>query len=274
LVDILLETIKQIKVKSPVSLASRDNVLSRMAAIGKKVEIYQMVYRINLFDKIKLFEHEKLTRVFYVGDNTQDNLGTYMLMEDADNPYIVYIPHFRGFIHLRFTPKTDDWKSHVIFHHKLAEIKNVTVEFTREPENSFKAEVIDALGNYNLTRLWDSQLIPSYDTLKLLNFLTSFRDVRYESRLNNLMSPIKIDSVLNSPSLYEILLVDVQDEATYIKIFEKKASTTEDTGLPLEQIPTDYDRMYALVNDGEDFVLIQNYIFDRLLHPLPYYLNE
>ncbi len=54
LVDILLGTIKKLKVKTPVSLSAHDNVVRRMSAISKKVEIYQTVYRINLFDKIKL----------------------------------------------------------------------------------------------------------------------------------------------------------------------------------------------------------------------------
>ena len=271
MVDVLLETLKRIKVKSPVSLASRDNVLRRLSTIGIKVEVYQNVYRINLFDKIKLFEHEKLTRVFYVGDHTQDNLGTYMLMEDADNPYIVYLPHFRGFLSMRFSPRPDDWKSHVIFHHKLANIKSVSVTHTRKPENSFKVDVSDVLGNYNMTALSGDVKVTNYDTLRLLNFLTSFRDLRYESRLNNLLSPVKIDSVLNSSSLYEISLLDSDNNTTYIKMFEKKSATPEDTGLPLSQIPTDYDRMYALINDEEDFVLIQFYVFDKVLYPLSFY---
>lgn len=272
MVEVLLETLHQVRVKSPVSLASRDNVLRRMATIGKKVEVYQRVHRINLFDRLKMFEHEKLTRIFYVGDHTQDNLGTYMLMEGAENPYIVYLPHFRGFISLRFSPKPDDWKSHRIFNHRLADIQQVTVAFTREPEQSFEVKVEDALGNYSLKKLADDSVLPAYDTLKLLNFLTSFRDIRFEARLNKELSPVKIDSVLNSPSLYEITLLDNDDRATYIKMFEKKAASEEDTGLPLSQIPTDYDRMYALVNDGEDFVLIQYYVFDKVLHPLEYYL--
>ena len=133
LVEVLLETLHNMKVKSPVSLASRDNVIKRLATIGKKVEIYQMVYRIDLFDKIKLFRHEKLTKVFYVGDATQNSLGTFMLMEGADQPYVVYLPSFRGFLNTRFTPKPDDWKSHVIFNNTLANIKSISLEFGREP---------------------------------------------------------------------------------------------------------------------------------------------
>ena len=115
LVDILLETIKKLKVKTPVSLVAHDNVVKRMSAIGRKVEVYQTAYRINLFNKLKLFEYEKLARVFYVGDASQDNMGTYMLIEGAERPYIVYIPSFRGYLTERFSPVPDRWRSHVIF---------------------------------------------------------------------------------------------------------------------------------------------------------------
>ena len=64
LIDMLLGTMRRMKVKAPVSNARHDNVVSRMAAVGKKVEVYQKVFRINLFNKIKLFEHEKRTKVF------------------------------------------------------------------------------------------------------------------------------------------------------------------------------------------------------------------
>jgi len=271
LVDMLLGTLKKMRVKSPVSLAAYNNVVDRMAAIGRKVEIYQEVYRINLFNKIKLFKHLKKTKVFYVGDATQDNLGTYMLMEDAKTPYVVFIPSFRGFLYTRFSPKPDDWKSHVVFNKKLADIKSVEVVFHQEPENSFRVEIIDALGNYKLTRLSNGQMINRYDTLKLLNFLTSFRDLRYETRMNKLMNPVKMDSVIHSPSLYEITLVDRNKDTTYVKMFEKKEADQVKMTVPTSLEPIDQDRFYALINGGEDFVLMQYFVFDKVLKPLSYY---
>jgi len=271
LVDILLGTIKKLKVKTPVSLAAHDNVVRRMSAIGRKVEVYQTAYRVNLFDKLKLFEYEKLVRVFYVGDATQNNLGTYMLIENAERPYIVYIPSFRGYLTERFTPIPDNWKSHVIFNKRLADIKSIQLEFGREPEEDFKVDVVDAFGNYTITALQNNRIVESYDTLKLLNFLTSFSDLRYESRLNNLMSPFKMDSIIQSPPLYELTLVDQNNEAVYVKMFEKESAYTKGTGLMVEPITTDFDRLYGLINDGDDFVLLQYYVFDKVLRPLSYY---
>jgi hypothetical protein len=272
-VDFLLSTIKRLKVKSPVPLSMRDGVISRLASNGIKVEVYQEVYRINLFDKYKFFKHEKLTKVFYVGDATQDNMGTYMLIEDAENPYIVFIPGFRGFLFSRFSPKADDWKSHVVFNTKLADIKSVALKFYDDPDNSFKVDVEDTRGNYKMTALKSGEVLESYDTLKLLNFLTSFRDLRYETRMNNLITPMKLDSIINSMPIYELTLVDKFNDTTKVPMF-KKHSIPESIANAYEMlVPIDHDRFYALINNGNDFVLMQYYVFDRVLYPLSHYRN-
>lgn len=275
LIDFLLGTMHKIKVKAPVPKVARDNVIKRMASIGIKVEVYQLAYRVNLFDKYKFFPYEKLSKVIYVGDATPDNLGTYMLIENAESPYIVHIPGFRGFLSPRFSPLPDNWKSHVVFQHSLSEIKSITLEFNNTPEESYKVDIEGSDGSYKLTQLIDNRNVSSFDTLRLLNFLTSFSDLRYESRLNNMMTHLRIDSIQQTPLLFELTLVDDDFDTTYVKAFSKRALPEE---IRDEQyfklIPDDKDRFYALINDGEDFVLMQYYVFDKVLYPLSYYTGE
>ena len=274
-VDMLLGTMQKIKVKAPVPIAARDNVIRRLSSIGIKVEIYQKAYRIDILNKYKFFPYEKLEKVYYVGDVTPDNLGTYMLMDGAKEPYVTYIPRFRGFLTPRFSPKPDDWLSHQVFHHSLSDISSVSVEFLEKPDESFKVNIIDSYGNYTLTRLIDNSSITSYDTLKLLNFLTSFSDLRYESRLNNLLSPIRIDSITNSQPMYEITLIDDKNDTTHVVGFAKRALPKEiKKEAYFKLIPDDRDRFHALINDGNDFVLMQYYVFDKVLYPLSYYTRN
>lgn len=270
IVSTLLETMRSLRVKSPVSLASRDNVVKRLATIGKKVEIYQEVYRINMFG-VKLFKHEKLTKVFYVGDVTRDNLGTYMLIEDATNPYVVNLPGFRGFVSSRFTPITDDWLSHMVFNKQLSDIKSVELIFTENDSSSFKIDVKDEMGNYKITRLFDDKVLDSYDTLKVLNMMTAFSDLRYESRLNNILLPQRVDSIVNSPSMYELTLVDNSMDTIFVKMFKKDKVPDAINERFDVLLPVDHDRFYGLVNNGEDLVLMQYYVFDKVLHPIEYY---
>ena len=267
-VNYLLTTLYKIRIKMPVSVASHDNIVKQLASQSTKVEIYQIVPRINLFDKIKLFYHEKRTKVFYVGDATMDSSGTFMLKEGADKAYIVYIPSFRGFITTRFTANPDDWRDHTIFHESLADIQSVEIDFNDDPEGSFR---IDNMGKhqYKLTRLCDNKDLP-YDTLKVINFLSSFSDLRFEALFTNTMEQERKDSITGSPFVHNVVLTSKDGSTQDMKTF-KKLVLNGVTDMGGDYGDVDHDRMYALIDGGKDFVLIQNYVFDKVLHDVRYF---
>ena len=272
-----LTTLYKIRIKMPVSVASHDNIVKQLAVNSTKVEVYQIEPSINLFNRIKLFPREVRTKVFYVGDATKDSSGTFMLKEGADKAYIVYIPGFRGFITTRFTALPDDWRSHEIFNENMSDIQSVTVEFNREPEESFKVENIGR-HQYSMTRLADNTPI-AFDTLKVINLLSSFRDLRFEALVNNLIPQERFDSIVQSPYLHRITLTTKDGTVTQMTTFEKLVTNTaileieglvDDFGNPLD--PIDHDRIYGLINDGKDLTLIQYYVFDKVLNPADYYI--
>ena len=267
-VNYLLTTLYKIRIKMPVSVASHDNIVKQLASQSTKVEIYQIVPRINLFDKVKLFYHEKRTKVFYVGDATMDSSGTFMLKEGAEKAYIVYIPSFRGFITTRFTANPDDWRDHTIFHEKLVDIQSVEIDFNEDPEGSFR---IDNMGKhqYKLTRLCDNKDLP-YDTLKVINFLSSFSDLRFEALFTNTMEHERIDSITGSPFVHNVVLTGRDGSTQDMKTF-KKLVLNGVTDMSGDYGDVDHDRMYALIDGGKDFVLIQNYVFDKVLHDVRYF---
>lgn len=267
-VQYLLTTLYKIRIKMPVSKASHDNIVKQLASQSTKVEIYQNVPRINLFNKVKLFYHEKRTKVFYVGDATMDSSGTFMLKEGADKAYIVYIPSFRGFITTRFTANPDDWRDHTVFHENMADIQSVAIEFNEDPEGSFR---IDNMGKhqYKLTRLCDSKDLP-YDTLKVINFMSSFGDLRFEALFTNSLPQERIDSITSSPYVHHVILTDKEGNTQDMKTFKKLVMNgVTDFGGDYGEV--DHDRMYALIEGGKDFVLIQNYVFDKVLHDVRYF---
>jgi len=123
--NMLLKTLMSIEVKEPVSKAGTNQVIKLLATNSTKVEIYQKVYRINLFDKIKLFPHEKNTLTYYVGCATQNNMGTYMLIEGAKTPYITFIFGFNGFLTTRYSTLVKDWRDHTILNLKYKQVKSI-----------------------------------------------------------------------------------------------------------------------------------------------------
>jgi len=266
----LFKTLIWVEVREPVPQQHLDAVNARLAAIATKVEIYQKVYFINLFDKIKLFPYEKRTKVFYVGDATPDQMGTYMLMDKSSKPFITYMPGFRGFLTTRFSCRENDWRQPKIFNSKLSEIKSVGVDFVETPENSFKIinnnDRTFSLFSKNITE----EKISLFDTLKVMAYMASFENINFEAVLNHIN---KKDSIINSTPYHIITLELFNGEKQVVKTYHKWSIETDEFDLNSSN-PYDRDRLYALINGGNDFVLIQFYVFDRILHPLHYFLAE
>jgi hypothetical protein len=270
LMNIFIKTLHRLEVKSPVAKAARNNVVKRISSIGVKVEIYQTIYRIDIWG-LKLFPHEKLTKTYYVGDVTQDMLGTYMLMDGYEDPFIIHIPGFNGFLSSRYSTVANDWRDHSLFSVELPNIKSLKMEFPSSPESSYIAENTGKV-NFKLTALRSNTVIPDYDTTRLLDCLSAFRDIKFELLINDSKEHNK-DSVIASTPYHIITLTDVAGNTTVVKTFHKHYAADQPDDISGKPSLFDQDRLYALINDGKDFALIQFYVFDRILRPLPYFLK-
>ena len=267
MVNNILYTLDKLRIKMPVSLAAHDNVITRMAGTNTKVEIYQIVPRINLFNKVKLFPHEKLTKVFYIGDVTQDNTGTFVLKEGADKAYVVHIHGFRGFISSRFSANPEDWRDHMIFSYDINDIASMKLEFNNEPEKSF---VINNTGRYlyEMKSLSDGSHI-DFDTIRVLSLLTSFKDVRFESFLTDIATKRR-DSIINSPYQERLTLVTKDGHEDIITTYTMKINA-DAFGFIEEDWDVDTDHKYAYIENDKELVMIQDFVFGKLLNPAEYY---
>ena len=276
-VELLLETVYKIRIKQPVAKAARNNMIKVISTAGKKVEIYQDSYRINLFDKIKLFPYEKKTKTFYVGHNTQNNLGTYMILEDSETPYITYIPGFRGALRIRFTTNFYDWKTVSVFNDKIKNIETINVNVPKHDEQSFKI-----VNNHNRTfSLFNSKgkQVDYRDTTKLLRYLNYYQNISLEAYIKN---EELFDSLSNTTPLYKIQLTNNDKETKAISIYNKPfepvpklKATYYGIEEPEEEYPEfDATRFYAMVNEGEDLGIVQSYQVVKIMRALGYFTNE
>ena len=267
MVNNMLYTLDKMRIKMPVSLASHDNVITRMAGTNTKVEIYQIVPRINLFNKVKLFPHEKLTKVFYIGDVTQDNSGTYVLKEGADKAYIVHLHGFRGFISSRFSANQEDWRDHKIISEDISNIASLKLEFNDNPDNSF---VINEKSRYQyeMKRLLDDSNV-DIDTIRVLNLLTSFGDVRFEAFLTDITKERR-DSIINSPYQERLTLVTKDGRQEVVRTYTMRIDASA-FGFTENDWDDDPDHKYAYIENNDELVMIQDFAFGKILHPASYY---
>ena len=267
MVNNMLYTLDKMRIKMPVSLASHDNVITRMAGTNTKVEVYQIVPRINLFNKVKLFPHEKLTKVFFIGDVTQDNSGTYVLKEGADKAYIVHLHGFRGFISSRFSANQEDWRDHKIISENISDIASLKLEFNNDPENSF---ILNETGRYKyeMKRLNNGSNI-NIDTVRVLNLLTSFGDVRFEAFLTDITKERR-DSIINSPYQERLTLTTKDGRQNVIRTYTMRINASA-FGFEENDWDDDPDHKYAYIENNDELVMIQDFAFGKILKPAEYY---
>ena len=277
LVNEMLYTLNRMRIKMPVSIKKTDNIVTRMASTNTKVEVYQILPRINLFNKVKLLYHETLSKVFYIGDVTQDNQGTYVLKEGADKVYIVHLHGFRGFISSRFSANPIDWRDHHIFAEKMDNIKSVKLEINGDLHNSFIINEINR-AQYTMNRL-DGEPVDFSDN-KVLTLMLAFNEVQFEAFLNDI-EPARRDSILNSPFQQRLTLTTKDGKSSSVTTFRMRANADIYDFSKDELVNPDFDKMindpdhkYALLSEGNEFVLIQDFVFGKLLKPADYYSKD
>ncbi len=268
-IDLMLKTMTDIQVKAPVALAAHNTIIKHLAVNGVKVEIYQMVYRID-FMGIRMFPHEKLTKVYYIGGATPDNQASYALMEASEEPFVIYLPGLRGFVTPRYSTIERYWRDLTVFKNGIEEISSVKLEVPENPEYSFEVRLAKGrLKSFN--SLAGNKPVADLDTLKVLNFLSGFRNVNFEAFLNDMDKRTR-DSILSTNPFIVLTLTDTLNKVKAIKIYHKP-NLFGQKDFKGRVLPYDPDRLYAMINDGKDFVLIQYFAFNKILRPEPYFVK-
>lgn len=248
----LMETIKEVSVRAPVAKSAMDNVLKALATSSTKVEIYSK---------------DKLIKTYYVGSYTQDMAGTFMMLEDSKTPFITFIPGFNGYLSTRYFTEEPLWRDRTVYNYYPDEIATISVEYPKLKHHSF---TINAK-TFTVTSEDETEK-PITDTTKVGLFIGQFKHVNFEGFADGVPKAVK-DSILSTSPICDIIVTDTKgtkDKITaYLKMPNKKDSLVlDEQGNPLKY---DVDRMFAVINNGKDFVVIQHFIFDPIMISYDYF---
>ena len=255
-VDFMLKTIKDIEVKHPVSNSMHDKIIKNLASSAVKVEI---------FTKNTDIAH----KTYYVGGESKDLIGSFMLLENSSRAFVVYIPGFNGFLAPRYTidgttVASDLWRDRTLFSYKPSEIKTISVVNHEDSTQSFKMHRQKEY--YSFTKNSITKVIPESQGDEYFNL---FKSVKCEGFMNDFS---KKDSIFNSKPFYTIRITDNNGKIDSLVAYHKEPKRVEyleDNG---EKLEYDVDRMYAKLNT--DLILIQFYAFDKILLRTPQFSVE
>lgn len=271
----ILSTMQNIRVRQSVAKTAQNNVNSVLSINSVKVEIYEKKPLFTIFG-IKFFDKERKTKSYYMGPATQDNVANFAYLEGTDEPYIVHIPGFRGFLTPQYSQFPLEWITHRIFETKITRIQTAEFKDFENPEESFRVEKTGPrffdLYDYKNERIMD------WDTIKMIDMLSEFRNKNFEY-IETSLSREQVDSVLKFNLFKIITVTDVEGKTTEAKLYRR----TYDGGISLSEFQDidpsefdwDLDRFYAIV-DGDESTLysMQYFHFDRQVQPLSYFLNK
>lgn len=272
MVDLMLRTLSDMRIRSAVNKTAVENVTKQMAAKSVKVEVYYKDYRINWFGgKVRLFKHLKC-EVIYVGHDTQDMMATYMYREGDKVPYIVHVPGFRGCISPRFVVDPLLWRSHSIVSLPVQQIARVELEIPSMPSESFA--VVREGDGFVFNLLNPPMQADGFDTARVAQLLSSFVNLNFDEYAK-VVPKAELDTTFARDPRTILRITDTKGNCRELKTFIKYSNPDDILAMPdttMYQI-FDLNRLYAVI-DSKDTVLIQYYIFDNILQPASFFLGR
>lgn len=272
MVDLMLETLAEMRIRSRVNKAARENVINQIAAKSVKVEVYYKDYRIKWFGgKFRLFPYEKC-EVIYVGHDTQDMMATFMYRDGDDTPYEIHIPGFRGCLSPRFVTDPYLWRSHSIVSIPVQRIKKVELDIPDMPTESFS---IEREGDgFVLNLLNPPHRADGFDTARVAQLLSSFVNLNFDE-FAKAVPKAELDTTFKREPRTILKISDVDGNEKVLKTYMKYVNPDDATVMPDTTMYNVFDlnRLYAVI-DNKDTVLIQYYVFDNILQPASFFLGR
>jgi hypothetical protein len=260
-VDLLLDLIKRVSVRGNVPEKARDNMMKMIASTGKKFEIYTS-------------NPSKPDKIYYVGPNTPDHMGTIMLLEipgkgRSQDPYITHIEGFTGFLNPRFFTNELDWRYTGIFEFSNLDFQSVKVELPATPQESFE---IKYNGGNDIRLLacvpqTGECTIPvsTFDTLAVKDYLLLFKKLHIES-YNTYLKPAAEDSIKRTIPECRVSVKDNKGKMHSVSIYKKKTNTEKLDG---NGNLTNWDpEYYWAMNSKNELAMAQKHLFMPLLTPI------
>lgn len=236
----------------PVPDKDYDRVIKMLAGMGVKVELYNR-------------EGEKV-RCFYVAGQGPNYHGSYMLMEGAQQPYLVEIRGFEGYLTPRYTTDIAEWRSRSVFNAADQEIQSFSINYPEAPLNSFSIDNSSNPATIKIAPELSASMTKVHQG-RVNIFLTLFKNVNAEGYLNG---GEDLDSIIQHSKLrahVELLMKSGLQKKLDIYWIDKDdpfENLSDQTSTDPTNRPTDVERLYAVDLVEKDTLLLQRLTFEKL----------
>ncbi len=254
-IKLLLGTLHDLQIQHPIQASMRTTAIGLLASTGIKTEVYA---------------GDKCIKTIYVGGETPERTGTFMVLEGSEDVYSIHIPGFVGYLTPRFILSEIKWVTKFVFNEDFNSIINLKVNYPAKPNASFtynqaifksNGALKNAMGNLIQA---DTQLVKFY----LMGYKNLYVEGYYDDAV---FMPQERDSLLKRTPFCEIELINKTGQTQYLTVYnkpigERSRQQFDEKGNLLKLDPEKY---FALVNKRKNIASIQEYNFGRLFKELP-----
>jgi hypothetical protein len=245
-IETLLRTATQLQVKTAVPKAKYNTVIREISGENTRAEFYDA--------------DGNLLQSYLMGPPTTGGRGNYVMQIDGKYPYSVHIPGLDGFLHIRYIVDEEEWKDRSVFRVAPADIESISVQYGGiNQDSSWTVQKKDS--GWVLKTLYEEE--KQANPKPTLIYQEYFKYLGAEAFLNDLAAK---DSVLATDPMCQIVVSydggKQQSCDLYFRPVNKRTKTQFDYfGNELE---FSRDKYYGYINDNQDFVLIQDFVFGKL----------
>lgn len=185
-----------------------------------------------------------LIKSYRIGGMTNDERGTYAILEGAERPYVVHVPGFEGSLASRFIMSDEDWRDRMLFRHHPETLTGLKISYPDHPDQGF--EILKKEGRYELYD-YRNRMINTGESV-IRNYLDVFTGIGVEGIENDFAG---IQDVLASRPHAILELKLRPDSSRILKFFPLIIEGQQDV-----------ERLF--VYDGQDFFLAQTRILQKI----------
>ncbi|MDP3927922.1 MAG: DUF4340 domain-containing protein [Bacteroidota bacterium] len=250
-INLLLSTLKQMQIQMPIPASMHNTAIAILASRGIKTEIYA---------------GENLVKTIYVGSETPDKTGTFMLLEGEDDVYSVHIPGFVGYLTPRFFITEIKWRNKLVFNYQAPEIAKLQITYFQNQAESFSYEK-EVFNQAFSIKNAQGNLVQA-DTQQVKVLLHSFQEKYVEGYYDDsTFTPTERDSLFQRNAYCQIKLETTLGKSQNLTFYEKPIGdrTKERYDEQGNELPVDPEKFYVKIDEIPQIASIQEYVFRNIL---------
>lgn len=246
--DNLLDVIENVGIQFIPSASANQNIIREMSTIGVQVD---------LFD-----EKDIKLKSYTVGGSTPDERGTYMLMENSSQPFVVDINSIEGSIRGRFIMKEEDWRDRSVLDENINDISAIHIEYSSMPQESFDI----FLNAGEVSKMESNGRLINYSSSKVKAYVLHFESV-YAEYIDN-ANPLRDSISLLKP--FCTIRIDYPDNNKSLALHPLDNLMYE-SNIGQQGDVLKVEGRYFVDCSWGDFMLVQHRLIGKLLRGKTYF---